>query len=157
MSETARQLLYLASLSEWLRYAPKRPPCRLSNFLRDNGGVRDWRGEITNLTGGKRYRGFGLVCHHGLKIDDAALLAWENGYLSNAIERPTISDFLDALREDLTGNPVYSVNDWERLEQFERAEAARIELDALGLLADTPAKQKRVELALTQAAEGLSQ
>jgi hypothetical protein len=155
MNETKRQLLYLADLSEWVRTAPKRPPCRLSNFLRDNGGVQDWRGEITNLTGGKRYRGFGLVSHHGLRIDDAVLLAWEAGYLSSVIERPTVADFLDALAEDLNGNPVYSVHDWERLEQYERAEGARIELDMLGLLADSPAKQKRVERALVAAAEQL--
>ena len=154
MTETKRKLLYLADISEWVREAPKRPPQRLSNFLRAAGGLKDQMGEITNLTGGRHYRGFGLVSMRGLPLDEAARLAWEAGYIATP-ERPIIADLIDALAQDLSGDHVYSAEDHELVEIYEAAENARLELDELGLLADTNSKQKRVEQALLTAAEAL--
>ena len=152
MSETARQLRSLASLSEWAREAPKRPPQRLISFLRNAGGIQDQMGEVTNLTGGKRYRGFGLVSSRGMPLDEAGLQAWEAGFIPTP-ERPTIAEFLDYLDRDLAGDPVYSIEQCERLEAWQSGQDALNTLDELGLLADTPAQQKRVERALIEAAE----
>lgn len=154
MNATASQLRSLASLSQWTREAPRRAPQRLTNWLRRCGGVQDQRGELTCMTGGKRYRGFGLVSCHGMPLDEAAYQAWEAGYIPTP-ERPTIAEFLDYLDRDLAGLHVYAADDWEILAAYESGEDARIELDKLGLLADTPAKQRQVERALVLAAERL--
>src|SRR3546814_4979502 len=47
-----------------------------------------------------------LVSREGATLDDAALFAWESGFLRGE-ERPDINMLLDAIREDLDGgNPV---------------------------------------------------
>lgn len=142
------ELLCLADMSRFARTGPKRPPQRLLNWLRKQGGLRDQFGELSHLTGGRQYRLFGLIDNkRGLDLDTAAHRAWEAGYLQGN-ERPDINALLDAIAEDLKGFPVYSADDAHRLEEYEAAEAVRHDLDRLGILAADNKTQTRVERAL---------
>ena len=138
------------------RTGPRKGPLRLSSWIISQGGVKDQRGDVSTLIGGTR----GQRVQHanvinngtGMTLDDIALFAWEDGYLPG-IERPSINAFLRALETDLFVSPVYSANDFETAEYFEAAEAARDELDRLGILAPNRRKAVMVENALAQYAE----
>jgi len=88
---------------------PKVGPIDLVGWLRLNGGLVDQGGELSHmgLTNAAR-RGldfvgqeqrFGpLVNESGMRLDDAARAAWEAGYFPDHTERPSVNDFLDAVR-----------------------------------------------------------
>lgn len=86
--------------------AEKRPS--LSTFIQQNGGIResaDLRGEFEAMGITSRNRP-GLVSKAGKHPDEMAELAWSRGYFregANADTRPTLREFLDALREDFNG------------------------------------------------------
>lgn len=95
-------------------------PRSLTQYIIDGGGIVDRNGEIRHLTGGPKGRP-GLIRKGGdtqpgmfgpsettNSIDDWALRAWEAGFFPEHIERPTIQEFLDVLRDDLhEGNVVH--------------------------------------------------
>ena len=94
----------LDELAEFIRNPAKLPkPQRLLSFLKARGGVRDFQGEMRSLgiTGRSRP---GLVNQGGMTLDDAGLAAMEAGFFR---ERPTVSELLEAMREDFQGKGVF--------------------------------------------------
>jgi hypothetical protein len=108
---------------------PKEPE-RLINFLRRNGGVQDEGGDIRQNIGGVRGRP-GLVNNRsGMPLDEAALRAWQDGYLPGA-ERPSVNALLDAIDEDHKGQPRYSQIDEGLVAERQEALARNSEIDRL--------------------------
>ena len=90
------------------RVVGKRGPLDLVGWLRSQGGIKDQGGElrhmgITNAARKMDFVGretqFGpIVNENGMNLDDAAYRAWENGYFPEMDSRPTVQEFLDAVR-----------------------------------------------------------
>ena len=82
----------------------------LIQFLRSKGGVVDAGGDLKSRDAGKQ--AIGLINNKsGMTLDDAALAAWEQGYLPNSTYnygRPDINALLDAIDDELRGNKRYS-------------------------------------------------
>lgn len=83
----------------------QKKPASLLQFLKQNGGVVDEGGELRSRDAQKQY--IGLVNKNGLSLDYAGEAAWEAGYF---IERPTISELLDAIDEELRVNKKYPLD-----------------------------------------------
>lgn len=104
---------------------PKRPT-GLIEFLKARGGVQNHNGEVKALGIGR-----GLIKADGLKIDDAALSAWDAGYFPGMAERPTVREFLNALEDDAKGAGRFSEHDSEAVAAYEAARAHNSEVDQL--------------------------
>lgn len=102
----------------------------LVQFLRSRGGLIDESGELKARDVQKQY--IGLVNKDGMNFDDAALLAWQEGYF-NGNERPTINEFLEALDEELAGNHRYNVVEEEQRTFKDALEDLKEQLDDLGI------------------------
>lgn len=110
-----RGLLDRGTVRNWRgEDVPKVGPTDMVGWLRLNGGLRDQSGDLSAMgLGNSARRGmdfvgqearFGpLVSDEGMNLDDAALAAWEAGYFPELSERPSINQFLDALRETHDG------------------------------------------------------
>ena len=98
-------------------------------FLKRNGGLQDYGGELKSRDAQKLYPG--IVNKNGMNFDDAALMAWENGYFPSKTERPDINEFLEAVDEGLRGNHRYNVE--EERNFSDAIEDLREELDRLGI------------------------
>lgn len=111
-----------------------KEPQTLSGWLRKQGGIKDEGGELAAMDAAKAKRG--LVNNNtGMNLDDAAHAAWEAGYFSSHGDvRPTIDDFLWALRDDLNGtSPRYRDDDLERVAYRDYLHEFSGELDRLGV------------------------
>lgn len=118
-------------------------PSDLTTFLVRRGGVQDQNafslgGDVRQMLGRVQERP-GLVNNKsGLDLDEAALHAWQAGYLRNrpnADERPTPRELLDALREDFTGEVKHfpaGTEGWQARRQ--RAEEIDRNLDEMGVV-----------------------
>lgn len=102
--------------------AEPREPTRLTTFLQNAGGLRDDGGDVSGIIGGVRGRP-GLIRANGMSLDEAAHLAWENGYFpESATQRPDINQLLDALDDDVKGlQPRYSAEHDVAVANYERA------------------------------------
>lgn len=98
-------------------------------FLKRNGGLQDYGGELKSRDAQKLYPG--IVSKNGMNFDDAALMAWENGYFPSKTERPDINEFLEAVDEGLRGNHRYNTE--EERNFSDAIEDLREELDRLGI------------------------
>jgi len=107
-----------------------KQPERLSTWLTKEGGLKEYEGELNQLT--DRNRRPGLMSKNGRDLDAAAQKAWEEGFLESA-ERPTINDLLNALDEDLRGNHVYRARDAETVADLNQAQRAIEELRDHGI------------------------
>lgn len=117
---------------QFVREAKRLPaPTRLTEFLRQRGGLQEDAGEIRNMLGNYNKRP-GLVSKRGSNLDDATYAAWEAGYLPGE-ERPEINDLLAALDEDLNGRPITSRFDADIVEAKAAAAEAERELERLGI------------------------
>lgn len=86
------------------RVTAKRKPESLTQFLKEQGGLKEFRGELKSIGISAKTRP-GLVNNKsGRSFDDAALKAWEEGFFPELNERPTISQFLEVLEEDFRGS-----------------------------------------------------
>jgi hypothetical protein len=92
-----------------------RKPSDLLDFVKDKGGLRDFKGELRSLDA-KTVRG--LVRENGISLDQARELAAREGFLDykfgnadRAVAESTVGDFLDAIDNNLRGNPVFSTSD----------------------------------------------
>lgn len=125
----------LASIKDMVAFVrdmrKAKPPQSLIDFLRERGGLVDEGTEISTIIDGARSRP-GLISKKGQALDDAALAAWEAGFFETA-ERPTISDFLEAVRRDISGDRVIRAVDAERMEDIRIAREMESELDERGL------------------------
>ncbi|MGE0775660.1 MAG: hypothetical protein AB7L36_11560, partial [Sphingomonadaceae bacterium] len=63
----------------------------------------------------------------GMTLDDAAQAAWERGYFPDMSERPTVAEFLDAVRETHKGGSgrVFHPDDFEAIDAYRAAQAQR--------------------------------
>ena len=88
------------------------------------GGIRTFRNQMDTAGAGdlramdadkwhiaKPFRAKLLRVDSGLCPDDAALAAWEAGYFGDASDRPDLSTFLEAVRDELGGNLIYTTDD----------------------------------------------
>mgnify|MGYP001809763701 FL=1 len=137
-----------------LRRNVNKPPPSLSAWVRKNGGLRDEGGEA---------RGHGLADYRlvndksGMDLDDAARSAWEAGYFSgHGDERPSIADFLWALRDDAAGTAkLYRDADLDAVAYLDYLADIRRQMDELGIGLDQPnAKIKALILAQGDDAAG---
>lgn len=85
-------------------------PADLLEFLSDQGGVQDQRGELSAMDAHRAFlpgRGM-LVRKNGLTLDYGREAAEQAGYIPPG---STVSDFLEAIRRNLTGDHVFSDRD----------------------------------------------
>lgn len=135
------------------------PPPRLASFLKREGGLRDEtfsrriptaRGRADAAANPSDLRSIGagdmpglIKARTGMSLDDAALKAWEAGYLPEAgTERATINHLLDALADDLRGVVRYSEKDLDAARAHESALSRNAEVDRLANETGIEAKGK---------------
>lgn len=111
-----------------------REPTRLVEWLRQNGGIQDTGGDLKAIIGGARGRPGLINNKSGATLDDAALAAWQAGYLPDA-SRPDTNALLDAIRDDhtaaTTGTKRYSQQDYDRVQEYQAAVERNDEVDRL--------------------------
>lgn len=89
----------------------------------------------------------------GYGLDDYAQSAWDQGYFPDATERPTTNDLLDAIGDELRGNPRYAHSPFIDAEQeanaaaHEAGNSLRAFLENRGIDADT-ATRAEIEKAI---------
>lgn len=122
--------------------AKKEQGKSLLAFLKSKGGIKNTGGE---LTGRDLHIGYpGLVNNKGLSLDDAALSAWEHGYLpgeadySGEIGRPSINKLLEAIDDEMHGIKKFSEQETSNLygglkQQQDAVDQLAEEMDMLGI------------------------
>lgn len=134
MSELERR--NLPSPVDGTRTIPKRGPLDMVTFLRTSGGIADEAGELRHMGIGNTARDldfakgeqrFGkLVDPAGLRLDEAADLAYRNGYFPGHSERPTVAEFLDRLEATHKGfNRSFRTDDMAEIDAFNSARDQR--------------------------------
>jgi endonuclease YncB( thermonuclease family) len=121
---------------------PKVGPTDLVGWLRLRGGLQDQGGELSHMGlrnaarrglehVGQEARFGPLVNPDGDNLDDAAMAAWEAGYFPELTERPSVNEFLDALRDTYNGNTGrrFHPDDWDELDRFEATRGERYDLE----------------------------
>lgn len=89
-------------------------PTDLVGWLRRNGGIQDQGGDLSHMGlnnaprrgmdhVGQEHRFGPLVADSGMNLDDAAVRAWEAGYFPELNDRPSVNEFLDAVRSTHEG------------------------------------------------------
>lgn len=117
-----------------LKAGPQQQAGGLTSFLVRNGGVKNDGGEVSHIIGSKGKTRPGLISGKGMSLDDAALKAWEEGYFPELGERPTINEFLDALRGDHdTSAPRFHQDDWAAREHQRYLESFTQQLEEAGI------------------------
>lgn len=109
-----------------------KPPVYLTEFVRERGGLADDHREVRNVIGEAKQRPDLVNGKTGQDLDDAAYRAWDAGYFPGE-QRPSVSEFLEALREDVHGNRVASARDAGLVEELAVAHDMRVELERKGL------------------------
>lgn len=119
---------------------PKVGPIDMVGWLRTHGGLLDQGGELSHmgLTNAARkmdFAGseqrFGPLVNNdsGMNLDDAAMRAWEAGYFPDHSERPSVNEFLDALRDTHEGrNRRFLPEDYPEIDRFYGTQADRYAL-----------------------------
>lgn len=122
--------------------AQKEQGKSLLAFLKSKGGIRNTGGE---LTGRDLHIGYpGLVNNKGLSLDDAALYAYEHGYLPGEVDysgemgRPSINKLLEAIDDEMHGIKRYSEQETSNAfaglkNQQDRVDQLAEEMDMLGI------------------------
>jgi len=124
------------------RELPKRGPADLVTFLRSRGGVIDQGGELRSMgiidnagrdldfARGEQRFGKLVDNENGLTLDQAADLAWRDGYFPDHAERPTIAEFLDAVDNTNRGvNRTFRSDDLAEVDAFNAARAQRLAVE----------------------------
>lgn len=118
---------------------PKRGPIDMVGWLRLQGGLVDQAGELRHmgLTNAPRRLDFvgqearfgPLVNPQGMNLDDAAMRAWEAGYFPQHADRPSINEFLEALRSTHEGRQRnFLPEDLPEVERFYGAQRQKFDL-----------------------------
>lgn len=118
--------------SNTLRTVKPKP---LLQFIKENGGIYDRKGElavmgITNKTHPFTIR---TASAKGIEYDDVTRRAWESGYFPEYKERPPINALLDAIDEEVRGSPRFSDSDLNKLELRDQANDFIEQLDREGI------------------------
>lgn len=104
----------------------------LLRFLKKTGGLKDVDGDLKAMDAGKSYVGL-INNKSGVDLDDATLAAWENGYFSHTMERPSVQDLKDAIREELFGNKRYAYQEDKIPSIFDEVNELAQQMDILGI------------------------
>jgi hypothetical protein len=125
-------------------------PKSLLVFLRDRGGVIDYGGDLksmgfTNKTLPGLIRKpynqgklFGEKKQEWIDLDYAREVAFEEGYFTEfprdrSNGQPDINDLLRLMEKELRGEKIFSIDDFEKVENLENANRIIDELEALGI------------------------
>ena len=117
-------------------------PKPLLQFIRENGGIYDDRGELASMGITNKSHPFLLRKNRTIKFKDnnidvdfdtVANKAWENGYFPEYIERPEINDLLEAIDDELRGSARYSEAELEKLDEVNYANQFFEEINQRGL------------------------
>lgn len=116
----------------------RRGPLDLAAFVREQGGVADFRGELKaaglsnaarkgdDFVGGENRLGRLLDDENGSTLDDMAQRAWEAGYFPNHHQRPTVDEFVTALGDTYRGvNRTFRPDDYAELDAYRAARDQR--------------------------------
>ncbi|MCW6529739.1 hypothetical protein NED98_05725 [Sphingomonas sp. MMSM20] len=119
-----------------------RGPLDLVSWLRSQGGIRAEGGELEHagignapragidFAGGENRYG-PLISNSGMSYDDAAFRAWEAGYFPSHAERPTPTEFLQALTDTHSGrNRAFHPDDLPEVDAFNAARQQRWDVEA---------------------------
>lgn len=108
----------------------------LCEFLANQGGLRTVAASGLPAVGASDLRAIDARAWHrakpfrrrlvrddgkGVSPDHATLIAWEAGYFPAHAERPEIDALIDAIRQELNGKPILTVEDEERAAIQEQA------------------------------------
>lgn len=114
-----------------------KPPESLTSFIVARGGLKNQQGDVGHLSNFGKDRPGLINNRSGMNLDDAARLAWEEGFFSlrdvDPGTRPTISDFLDALSDDIFDGTVVRQIDSEYFEHRNIADELAEELAEYGV------------------------
>lgn len=123
----------------------------LASWLVAKGGIKNQGKEVSYILGRVKDRP-GLVSNSGMNLDDAALAAWQAGFLKGK-ERPSVQDFLEALDDDLSGLAKVSRGADAAIEDVDLRTAASMEADLanLGIGMNTSERVLRKALGLSPA------
>lgn len=116
----------------------RKGPLDLAAFVRSEGGVADFRGELRaaglsnaprkgdDFTGGENRLGPLLNDESGSTLDDMAQRAWEAGYFPDHATRPTVDEFVTALGDTYRGvNRTFRPDDFNEIDAFNAARDQR--------------------------------
>lgn len=136
---TSRQFPSRANPSETFN---RRGPLDLASFVRSQGGVADFRGELKaaglsnamrkgdDFAGGENRLGRLIDGENGSTLDDMAQRAWEAGYFPDHFERPTVDEFVTALGDTYRGvNRTFHPDDFGEIDAFNAARDQRFAVE----------------------------
>lgn len=136
---TSRQFPSRANPSETFN---RRGPLDLASFVRSQGGVADFRGELKaaglsnamrkgdDFAGGENRLGRLIDDENGSTLDDMAQRAWEAGYFPDHFERPTVDEFVTALGDTYRGvNRTFHPDDFGEIDAFNAARDQRFAVE----------------------------
>lgn len=120
----------------------RKGPLDLPAFVRSQGGVADFRGELKaaglsnaprkgdDFTGGENRLGPLLNDESGSTLDEMAQRAWEAGYFPDHAQRPTIDEFVTALGDSYRGiNRTFRPQDYGEIDAFNAARDQRFAVE----------------------------
>ena len=125
------------------RDVPKVGPVDMVGWLRLKGGLQDHRGELASLGivnnaarrgldhVGQEMRFGPMLNDEGMTLDDAAFVAWEEGYFPELTERPDVNTFLEALGETYNGGTGrrFLAEDFPELDAYGARQSERLDLE----------------------------
>lgn len=120
----------------------RRGPLDLAAYVREQGGVADFRGELKaaglsnaarkgdDFTGGENRLGPLLNDESGSTLDDMAQRAWEAGYFPDHATRPTVDEFVTALGDTYRGiNRTFRPDDFAEIDAHAAAREQRLAVE----------------------------
>lgn len=136
---TSRQFPSRANPDKMLN---RRGPLDLVAYVREQGGLADFRGELKaaglsnaarkgdDFTGGENRLGPLLNDESGSTLDDMALRAWEAGYFPDHAQRPTVDEFVTALGDTYRGiNRTFRPDDFAEIDAHAAARDQRLAVE----------------------------
>lgn len=120
----------------------RRGPLDLVAYVREQGGLADFRGELKaaglsnaarkgdDFTGGENRLGPLLNDESGSTLDDMAQRAWEAGYFPDHAQRPSIDEFVTALGDTYRGiNRTFRPGDFAEIDAHAAAREQRLAVE----------------------------
>lgn len=120
----------------------RKGPLDLAAYVRSEGGVADFRGELKaaglsnaprkgdDFAGGENRLGPLLNDERGSSLDDMAQRAWEAGYFPDHATRPTVDEFVTALGDTYRGvNRTFRPDDFAEIDAFNGARDQRLAVE----------------------------
>lgn len=120
----------------------RKGPLDLAAYVRSEGGVADFRGELKaaglsnaprkgdDFAGGENRLGPLLNDERGASLDDMAQRAWEAGYFPDHATRPTVDEFVTALGDTYRGvNRTFRPDDFAEIDAFNAARDQRLAVE----------------------------